>query len=79
MQTISGSSNWKLIIRRESDGITVLRAETCDKKAVLPDELFGLPITVLGDHALAPSGFFTDGEEVTVTCGKCRYQFKRKA
>ena len=70
MQTVSGSSNWKLIIRRESDGITVLRAETCDKKAVLPDELFGLPITVLGDHALAPSGFLTDGEEVTVTCGR---------
>lgn len=69
MQTISGSSNWKLIIRRESDGITILRAETCDKKAALPDELFGLPITVLGDHALAPSGFDTNGEEITITCG----------
>ena len=69
MQTVSGSNNWKLIIRREPDGITVLRALTCDIKAALPDELFGLPITVLGDHALAPSGFAADGEEITVTCG----------
>ena len=69
MQTISGSSNWKLIIRREADGITILSAQTCDIKAALPDELFGLPVTVLGDHALAPSGFDTDGEEITITCG----------
>ena len=69
MQTISGSSNWKLIIRRETAGITILRAETCDKKAALPDELFGLPVTVLGDHALAPSSFSTNGEEITITCG----------
>ena len=69
MQTISGSSNWKLIIRRELEGITILRAETCDIKAALPDELFGLPVTVLGDHALAPGGFSSDGEQVTITCG----------
>jgi len=67
--TISGSSNWKLIIRREPEGIIVLRAQTCDTKAVLPDELFGLPVTVLGDHALAPAGFSLDGEEITITCG----------
>lgn len=69
MRTISGSSNWKLIIRREPEGIAILRAQTCDIKAALPDELFGLPVTVLGDHALAPRGFSLDGEEVTVTCG----------
>ena len=69
MQTISGSSNWKLIIRREPERIVILRAVTCDAKAVLPDELFGLPVTVLGDHALAPNGFSTDGEEIIITCG----------
>ena len=35
----------------------------------LPDELFGLPVTVIGDHALAPAGYRTDGEEVMITCG----------
>lgn len=69
MRTISGSSNWKLIIRREPEGIIILRAETCDIKAALPDELFGLPVTVLGDHAFAPTGFSIDGEEITITCG----------
>jgi len=69
LKTISGSNNWKLIIRREPEEIIILRAQTCDTIAALPDELFGLPVTVLGDHALAPAGFDTNGEEITVTCG----------
>ena len=52
METVSGLSNWKLVIRREPSGITILQAVTCDPRAVLPEELFGLPVTALGDYAL---------------------------
>ncbi|MBR4472230.1 MAG: leucine-rich repeat protein [Oscillospiraceae bacterium] len=69
METISGLSNWRLIIRREENGITVLRALTCDKKAVLPDELFGLPVRALEDHALAAGAKPAEGEEVLVLGG----------
>ncbi len=44
MEIIPGSGNWRLILRREADGITVLRAATCDKRAVLPETLCGLPV-----------------------------------
>ena len=69
METVSGINNWKLVIRRETDSITILRATTCDARAALPEELFGLPVTVLGDHALAPTAWPVEGEEVLVTCG----------
>jgi hypothetical protein len=51
------------------DGITIMRAVTCDARAALPEELFGLPVTALGDHALAPAAREADGEAVLVTCG----------
>lgn len=70
METVSGLSNWKLTLRREADHIEILRAETCDRKAVLPDELFGLPVTVLGDHALAPGAKPAEGETLRITCGR---------
>lgn len=70
METMAGRSNWKLTLRREPDHIVLLRAVTCDKRAVLPDELWGLPITVLGDHALAPNARPVTGEEVCLTCGR---------
>lgn len=69
MEQITGSSNWKLVIRREAERIVILRAATCDRRAVLPEELFGLPVTVLGDHALTPGRRPPDGEEVLMTCG----------
>jgi len=69
LQTISGINNWKLVIRRDAEGITILRAVTCDTKAALPEELFGLPVTVLGDHALSPTAWPEEGEEVLITCG----------
>ena len=52
METISGVSSWKLTIRREAEHVEILRAVTCQEQAVLPDTLFGLPVTGLGDHAL---------------------------
>lgn len=69
MKTISGLTNWRLVIRREDDGVTILRALTCDKKAVLPDELFGLPVTALQDHALAAGAGPAEGEELLVLGG----------
>ena len=41
MERISGVSNWRLVIRRDSAGITILHASTCDSAATLPDELLG--------------------------------------
>lgn len=69
METVSGSNNWKLVVRRESAGITVLQAYTCDRKAALPEELFGLPVTSLAHHALTPGRTEPDGEPVRITCG----------
>ena len=69
METISGLTNWRLNVRRENDGVTILRAVTCDKKAVLPDELFGLPVTALQDHALAAGAAPAEGEELRILGG----------
>lgn len=76
MEMISGESNWRLLIRREPGEIAILRAVTCDRRAALPQQLFGLPVTALGDHALAPGsgtaaadGVPAGAEEVLITCG----------
>ena len=69
MEVVSGSNNWKIVFRRENGGITLLQAVTCDKKAALPRELFGLPVTALAHHALAPNRTPPAGEQVQITCG----------
>ncbi|MCI9120401.1 MAG: hypothetical protein HFG00_02580 [Oscillibacter sp.] len=69
METVSGISNWKLTIRREETGVTILQAVTCDSRAALPDRLFGLPVTALGSRALAPDRPEPPGETLLVTCG----------
>ena len=69
MEILKGSDPWRLICRREREGISLLRALPCRKKAALPEELFGLPVTGLGDHALSPTAGGVDGEEVLLTCG----------
>lgn len=74
METVSGVSNWKLVLRRERDGVTIFRAGTPDVRAVLPDRLFGLPVTALGNRALAPerqkeTALPSGAETVLVTCG----------
>ena len=66
---MEGANNWKLTVRREGAGVTVLRAVTCDARAALPEELWGLPVKGLGDHALAPDAAETAGETVRITCG----------
>ena len=69
METISGLTNWRLVVRREEGGVTILRAVTCDENAVLPDEIFGLPVTRLSDRALAHGAKPAQGEEVRVLGG----------
>ena len=54
METVSGASNWRLVLHREPEGIAILQAGTPDARAALPEELLGLPVTALGDRALAP-------------------------
>ena len=70
METISALSNWRLRFCREAEGVTILRAATCDEDAVLPDELFGLPVTRLSDRCLAPGAAEVDGEDVLLVCGE---------
>ena len=55
METVNGPNNWILTARRDGNSVTLLRCATCDTAAALPDTLWGLPVTVLADHALAPS------------------------
>ena len=69
MEHISGTDNWDLVIRWETAGITVLWAQTCEQTAALPEELFGLPVRFLADHALTPGRPAPEGERVRVTCG----------
>jgi len=69
LETIAGANNWKLVICRETDGITLLQAVTCDEKAALPAQLFGLPVRKLAHHALAPNRSAPEGEQVRITCG----------
>ena len=68
METYSGAGNWKLTARRESGGVTLLRCLTCDKRAALPDTLWGLPVTALGPRALSPDAPDIPGERVEITC-----------
>ncbi|MBE7004274.1 MAG: hypothetical protein E7425_08330 [Ruminococcaceae bacterium] len=63
---IYGSNNWKLSVKRGTEGVTILRALTCDARAALPDALFGMPVTALGDRALAAGASITGGEEIDV-------------
>ena len=72
MEIVSGVSNWKLTVRREAAGLTVLRAVTCDFFAALPEKLWGLPVTALGDRALAPGARPAAGQEAQVSCGSGR-------
>ena len=78
MEQISALSNWRLKLRRETDGVTILRAVTCDTDAVLPDSLFGLPVTRLSDRALAPGAADVEGEDCTLVCGRPEGDFDNR-
>ena len=69
MEIIRGESELLLTIRRKEDGIVILRALSADKTAVLPEELFGLPVTELEHHAFAPNRPALEGETIRIACG----------
>ena len=69
METLRGLTNWRLTVKREGDGVTVLRAVSCDRRAMLPEDVFGLPVTALSDRALACGAAPVDGEEVVILGG----------
>ena len=78
METLFAGSNWRLTIRRRSDGITILHAETCDEAASLPEELFGLPVTELAPRALAAGRTGGPGEEVLLRCGSAAGEWNNR-
>lgn len=71
METVSGANNWRLALRREGDGVAILRAGTTDVRAALPERIFDLPVTALGDRALAPEkqGDIPPGAETVLITG----------
>lgn len=64
MRQIPGCGNWRIRYEQKNSGIAILRAETCDAEAVLPEELLGLPVTELGDYALAARDQGTRGAKL---------------
>ena len=78
MQSFNGTGNWKLTIKRTENGIAILRAETNDRHASLPDEIFGIPVTELGDHALAAGASEIPGEKVEIVCGRNENEFNNR-
>lgn len=69
MTVISGASPWRLTIRRNENSVAILRAVSGKTDAILPDELFSLPVTAIADHALSPSSSPVAGEEILISCG----------
>ena len=67
---LPGPSNWKLILRRKTDSVTVLHAVTCDSHAVLPDRILVLPVTELGPGAFSrQADIREDAEEIWISNG----------
>lgn len=79
MEMISALSNWRLRIHSDAEGVTILRASTCDADAVLPDTLFGLPVTRLSDRCLAPGAAEVEGEDVLLVCGAPEADFDNRS
>ena len=50
--------------RREERGVTILRLLSSAPSVVLPEELWGLPVTAIAGHAFAPGGDTGEGELV---------------
>ena len=69
MEVIRGESELLLTVRREPDGIVILQALSADQTAVLPESIWGLPVTALEHHAFAPNRPVPDGETVRIACG----------
>lgn len=69
MEVIRGESELLLTARKTEEGIVILRALSADRTAVLPETLWGLPVTALEHHAFAPNRPTPEGETVRIACG----------
>ena len=54
MDGIAGLGNWKIRYQNTGHGVRILRAVTCDREALLPDEIEGVPVTEIGAYAFTP-------------------------
>lgn len=66
METVGGEGNLLLTCRRGAAGVEITRVETGDRAVTLPETLWGLPVTALGDHAFSPGPRTAAGEQVRV-------------
>ena len=66
MYNLYGAGSWRIIFERRDNEIIILRAVTDDESAVLPDEIEGLPVAELAQHALAAGHRDTEGEQVDI-------------
>ena len=64
IERVSGPGNWRLQIGFRPKGIRILKAVTCDRSAVLPEEICGVPVTEIGEGALKPEDPRGSGLEV---------------
>ena len=53
MEQVLGMGNWTIQYRETESGITILRAVTKDRRAVLPQDIHGLPVRELSDYSLS--------------------------
>ena len=69
MEKINGVSSWKLTVQKNTDSVRILRAATCEKKAELPEVLFGRPVTCIADHAFDAGREVSEGEPIEICHG----------
>ena len=69
MEIIQGNCNLLLTWQPNGTGVTLLRAETWDSRAVIPETVGGRPVTAIGHHAFTPGRAAPAGEQLRITCG----------
>lgn len=53
MRCMDGENEMLLTCREQADGVSILRCETRDPVVLLPDEVDGAPVILLGKYALS--------------------------
>ena len=50
----SDFSNWKIAYKKENEEVTIIRALSCDRTAVVPEQIDGLPVAAVSSRAFSP-------------------------
>ena len=66
---ITGEGNMRLTCRRSGGGVEITAVETADRRVVLPETVWGLPVTALGNRAFSLRPGAAAGERVRVVSG----------